>query len=159
MEKKSKKKPPPPLPQKALDLLARRRLSRGELKTKLIFRHYDPAGIETLLKKFEQRGFLNDESLALDYAQSRLQTSPLSKRKLVTELLKRRIPLELAQRATDQAYGETSEEQMANKACLLMKKGALTKFEIEKKLSRLGFSYDVIERVMVTNTANENEFE
>lgn len=149
MDKQPKRRVP--LQKKALDLLSRRRLSRGELKDKLLTRGYEESEIDSLLDRFEELGYLDDESLAFDYAVGRLAVLPMGRKRLRAELLKRRIPEELATAAADEAFSKTSEEWTAEKAHEAVLRSTKARNKVWGKLSRLGFPYDVIETVMSRN--------
>ncbi|MBC8276940.1 MAG: regulatory protein RecX [FCB group bacterium] len=138
----------PSLREKAVDLLSRRRLSRGELRLKLLSRKYDPAEIEDLLDRYEEVGYLDDETLARDYAESRLIMKPMGRRLLELELRKRLLSDGLAESAAEHAFSDISEDDLAEQ--VVRKAVSLTKDrkKIYQKLARLGFQYDAIESAM-----------
>lgn len=135
-----------------MDLLSRRRLSRGELRDKLLFRKYIQGEIEVLLDHYEELGYLDDNSLAADYSQQRLTVKPMGRRLLRMELLKRRIPAQIVDDAVETAFEKESEEQVAEKAIESALRKSRLKSKVWNALSRLGFPYDVIERVISSHT-------
>ncbi len=137
--------------EKALDLLSRRRLSRGELRDKLLYRKYDQAEIEALLDHYQELGYLNDESLAVDYAQQRLELKPMGHRLLRMELLKRRLPEDMVEEAVDKAFEQASEEAVAERAISTLLRRTRLKTRLWNRLARLGFPYDVIDRVIANH--------
>lgn len=146
MDKKSRKKPS--LPEKAVDLLSRRRLTRGELRIKLRSRQYPAAEIEELLDRYQEIGYLDDEALARDFAESRLMMKPMGRRLLELELRKRLLSDDLAESAAEYAFREISEDDLAEQ--IVRKMLCLTRDRKKtcQKLVRLGFQYDVIENAM-----------
>ena len=145
----------PSLREKAVDLLSRRRLSRGELRVKLLARKYPPAEIEELLDHYEEIGYLDDAALARDYAESRLIMKPMGRRLLEFELRKRLLADDLAESTAEYAFREIFEEDLAEriveKALLLTR----NRKKIYQKLARLGFQYDVIESAMSRHEPEE----
>lgn len=146
MQRKPKKQVP--LKEKALDLLSRRRLSRGELRDKLVFRGYPVDEIEKLLDHYEDLGFLNDKSLALDYAVQRLKSIPMGRLRLKAELFRRRLPENLIQQAVEAAFNEISEEDSAQTAFTTLTRTLKDRRKIWNKMMRLGFPHDIIESVL-----------
>ena len=146
MNRKPKSKPS--LQQKALDLLSRRRLSTGELRAKLLQRKYDSQEIETLLNRYTELGYLDDKSLASDYASARLALKSMSRKLLKFELRKRLLPDDLIDSALSQAYAEISEEECAFAVVQQEIRFTRSKIKVFKKLARLGFSYDLIESAL-----------
>ena len=149
---------PVSLKQKALDLLSRRRLSRGELRDKLLMRGYSETEIDRLLDHYEEIGYLDDVSLAYDYAKQRLGVNPMGRRLLILELLKRKLPPELAQTVVEELFTEFSEAERAEAACRIIVKKTNSKAKIWNKMVRLGFPYDLIESA-VARYEPENGYE
>ena len=143
-----KPKTKPSLQEKALDLLSRRRLSTGELRAKLLQRKYDPQEIETLLERYSKFGYLDDKSLASDYASDRLAMKPMSSKLLRYELRKRFLPDDLIDSTVSQAFAEKSEEEFAYEVVKREIRYTRSKTKIYKKLTRLGFYYDIIESAL-----------
>ena len=137
-----------PLSKKALDLLSRRRLSRGELKFKLLQRNYNEAEIDKLLDRYEELGYLDDVSLANDVAGWKIEAKPMGRRSLLNELHKRRIPPDLVESAVDKVYAQTDEEELAERALKNILKRTIERNKVWERMSRLGFKYNVIMSVM-----------
>ena len=149
MARKARK--PVPLKQKALDLLSRRRLSRGELRFKLLIRGYSEIEIDRLLDHYGEIGYLDDSLLAYDYARQRLAVNPMGRKLLMLELLRRKLPTELAQNVVEEVFTEFSEEERAEAACKILVKKTDNKAKIWNKMVRLGFPYDLIESAVARN--------
>ena len=137
-----------PLARKALDLLSRRRLSRGELKFKLLQRNYNEKEIDKLLDRYEELGYLDDKSLADDMAGWKIEAKPMGRRSLSAELYKRRIPENLVESAIDKIYSAANEEELAEKALSNILKRTIEKNKVWERMSRLGFNFDVIMSAM-----------
>jgi len=146
MGKKPKKSVP--LSQKALDLLSRRRLSRGELKFKLMTRNYKEKEIEILLDRYEEIGYLNDETLAIDYSEARLNMKPMGKMLLKRDLQKRRLPETLVEKTVEKIFSENGEDRFAEIYLHSLLAKTRNKKKIWDSLARRGFQYNVIETVM-----------
>lgn len=143
-ERKKHRRKPVPLADKAADLLARRRLSRGELRTKLLQRRYDTGEVEALLDRYEQLGFLNDRELAFDRATFWLESRPVSKRFLIYKLRQSLIPDNIARDAVEEKYKGHSEEDMAEKALEIEMRHTKKRDKLWGKLIRLGFAPDIL---------------
>ena len=146
MDKKPRKKPS--VSEKAVDLLSRRRLTRGELRIKLRSRQYPAAEIEELLDRYQEIGYLDDKTLARDFAESRLMMKPMGRRLLELELRKRLLSDDLAESAAERAFREISEDDLAEQVVRKMLCLTRDRKKIYQKLARLGFQYDVIENAM-----------
>jgi len=151
------KKPQPSVHDKALDLLARRRLSRGELRWKLLVRKYEEAEVENTLDRLQELGLLDDKALAEDYAENRVSAKPMGKRLLLQELQKRLVETELAESAAEKALEGLSEEDLAEQA--LQREMRLTK-DVKKlysRMLRLGFGYEVVEEALRKSVIHRDE--
>jgi regulatory protein len=143
-----KNKPNVPLQDKAVDLIARRRLSRGELHHKLLLRNYPEIQIKEVLDRFEELGYLNDQSLAVDFAQNKIAIHPIGKRRLIWELIKRRVPQDLAELAVEIAFENLNEEDLARKALENLDAKKLNPDAIWRKMANLGFDSHLIANLM-----------
>jgi len=141
-------RPKPTIQEKALDLLSRRSLTRGELKAKLLQRGYRSGEIEPQLDHYEDLGFLNDGVLAMDYTKYTLESRPMSRRMLKYELKKRLFPEEIIEMAVEAVFAETSDREMAERAYRLEAKHSKDRKKIYNRLLRLGFDYEVVSEVM-----------
>ncbi len=140
-----KPRPKPPIKQKALDLLSRRRLSKGELRAKLLLRDYPEAEIDQLLERFIKLRYLDDESLAADYAEYRLKSKPMGKKLMKLELKRRLLPDDLVDKTVDKAFSAITEEELAVKVVRKLRGNLSDNKKIYNRLLRLGFNYDTIE--------------
>ena len=140
--------PPTPLQEKALDLLSRRRLSRGELKMKLAVTKYPESEIEALLDRFEEINLLDDEALADDFAAARISHRPMGKMLLKLELKKRLLSNELVEKTVEKAFREVKEEELAEKECSRLLEKTVSRKKIWDALCRRGFQFRTVGEVM-----------
>ena len=144
----NKPKKPVSLENKALDLLSRRRLSRGELKIKLMQRSYAEDKIDALLDRYVELGYLDDKTLAHDIAGWKIEAKPMGRRSLMAEMYKRKIPEDLAEAAVDKVFTEQDESELAEKALYSILRRTLDKNKIFDRMRRLGFGYADIKSAM-----------
>ena len=136
-------------------LLGKRDYISSRLKTKLEKRGYSPEVILKVIKYLEKVSLLDDRRFALNYARSRLNKKPRGSRVLRYELFKKGIHSQLTGEVISSIYDEISEEELIRK--LVKKKTVRRKVTDEikdglyRKLSRLGFSYESIEKVLKKN--------
>ncbi|MBC8204045.1 MAG: RecX family transcriptional regulator [FCB group bacterium] len=145
-EQRRRRKPRKPvlITEKAADLLARRRLSRGELQRKLLQRKYDEAEIEELLDRYEDLGFLNDKELAFDRARYILEAKPVSRKYIIYELRRALISLDIAEAAAEAAYTGFTEEEIAVKAFKREFNKTKDKEKLWRRMQRLGFASELL---------------
>jgi regulatory protein len=93
----------------ALDCLSRRALTYYELEMRLKDKGYESTEIKEALVKMEELGYLNDQELALTFAQSRLQR--YSRRRVVQDLQKRGISPEVIEEVLESMYSSRDEFQ------------------------------------------------
>jgi regulatory protein len=112
-----------------------------------------PALIEQILNKLTKLDLLNDRKIAQAFVNDRRLLRPTSRRKLMAELRKKRIPDEIIQSALG---SEESDEQSALKSVIVTKRRQ-TKYQDDLKLmqylARQGFMYDDIKHAMQESEA------
>ncbi|MDC7224728.1 MAG: regulatory protein RecX [Spirochaetales bacterium] len=92
---------------KALDLLARRDHSRGELKIKLLQRDFETDAIERALDWIDFKGYLDDERFARRWIEERLRKHPEGPMALEAGLRKKGIDSHIIR----QVIGSLSDEE------------------------------------------------
>ena len=131
-----------------LDLLARRPRSEWELRDYLNRKKVDSSDIDELLNRLSNSGYINDESFAKRWIESRRLLKSTSKRKLTMELRQKRISDEIITKAL--SLDETDEQEVLKE--LIAKKRTQTRYQDDVKLmqylARQGFGYDDIKCVM-----------
>ncbi len=95
---------------KAIELLARRPHFRRELATKLSRRGYGREDLDATLDRLQSAGWLDDASLARDFARSKLARQGLGRRRLFADLLRRGVDAEIADQALDDVCPENDTE-------------------------------------------------
>lgn len=139
----------------AFKLLGRRDYTTSRLKTKLEKKGYSPTIISKVIEYLINTRLLDDRKLALNYAHSRLKRRPRGPVVLKHELFSKGISLEEINKIIPCVYSEFPEEELARK--IVQKEIGQRKIsneiksKIYQKLIRLGFSFDIIEKVLKHN--------
>lgn len=96
----------------ALKVLGGRAHSTGELKEKLRRRAGRVTDIEDILARLKDRGYLNDQRFAENFAASRLANDKFGRTRVIQDLRQRRVAPALAERAARQVYQDVNEETL-----------------------------------------------
>lgn len=139
---------------KAFRLLAVRARSRSELAARLHQSGYAPVVIEAVLADLERVQLINDREFALSFARSQIATRPCGEFLLRRELKQKGIADELVEAGIAEAYGEQSQQVLAQR--LAQKKKRQSKSLPEEKakkrvcdlLGRRGFGWELISEIM-----------
>lgn len=134
----------------AMNMLAMRDHSSGELREKLIKRDFLPAAVDELIDKLQKSRLLNDEEFAHRYVRAHRERRKLSRSVLKRELSKKGIAPDLIAEAVDEVDGE---EDLAREVA--EKKAASTRrldYEVRERrilgmLARRGFSSSICIKV------------
>ena len=94
-------------------MLARRDLSEGEIRSRLLAREYPEPEVAGVIARLRERRYLDDRALALAAARSRAERRHEGPLKVVAHLRKRQIPDELVRDAIREAFPEGSEIERA----------------------------------------------
>jgi regulatory protein len=81
----------------ALNILSFRARTRSELRKKLVGKGFEPARIDPCLDRLQERGFINDASVAAAFVRDRLRHRPRGPARLSQELREKGITGEMAQ--------------------------------------------------------------
>jgi regulatory protein len=95
---------------KALDLLARRDHSRGELRKKLVLRGCGEKVLEEVLERLSSQGLINDAKFAAGWVQSALRSGRGFGAKLLADLQQKGVSRETAREAVAAAAAENPAE-------------------------------------------------
>lgn len=140
---------------RAFRLLSRRARSAAELRAKLLEKAPGQEQVvEQVIARLCELGYVNDAQLASDYAAARLQVRPMGRRRLREELRRKRLPDEAIESALQEAYAQTDEESLLERALQkwVRTKGIpSTRAELKRLfdyLARLGFEYEQIRRAV-----------
>lgn len=150
---------------RAFRLLAAKARSVAELRERLLEKA-EAEVVEQALARLAELGYINDDSYARSFANSRLSYKPLGRVRLRQDLQRKQLSNQVVEQALDHAYTEHSEEELIDRAIekRLRLKGAPTTREEAKKLFdyllRRGFSYDlVLKKVRAAGQSNLTEDE
>lgn len=100
----------------AIGLLARRDLSEGEIRAKLLAREYPGSDTEEAIVRLHERGYLDDRALALAVARKRGEQRLHGPIKVRAYLRERGIPEALADEALGAVFPEGVETERAARA-------------------------------------------
>ncbi len=81
---------------RALNLISYRRRAESELRSRLSEKSA-PDVVETALRRLKEQGLVDDAKYAREWSDSRTRLSPRSSRLIVCELLRKGVPLSLAE--------------------------------------------------------------
>ena len=136
--------------QAALRFLARRDRTEAQVRTYLSRTGASSGRIQTLIKQFVKRGYLNDEAFALRWAQRRLARRPMGRSRLEAELLRQGLDRAVTASALERVYKERSERDLAR--ALLNQSSDLRTLRGRSRganlLRRHGFDEETIEEAL-----------
>lgn len=150
-----------------LNLINRRPRSEAEIRLKINFiskkwsKEYSQEEIEEIIKKLQDKNYLNDEAFAQWWIENRTRFRPKGKYALKQELKQKGISNEVIEQAIADFYPTENEEEiiykLAEKKYKLLEKEE--KYKRKQKtlafLLRKGFDYDKI--VIVISKLNDKE--
>jgi len=129
-------------------LLALREHSIGELKAKLAKKHFTPDAIRQVIKKFKERGILDDARYAHTLAENLLHRRPSGRSYLTAYLQRKMISRSLADQTVEEVLSGKDESELAVSA-LENRWAEFSQFELEvarrksyNYLARRGFGYE-----------------
>lgn len=148
----------------ALRYLTGRDCTEAQLRAYLLRKGASPETLRPLFERFQSLGYLNDESYALRWAQSRLRTKPMGRARLEMELQGRGVPRPVARRVLDGLYAELEELDLARRLLArrtpALRRGLRGRDESEPRrrirqqaqtaglLQRHGFRHEVIRTIL-----------
>lgn len=136
----------------ALNLLAYRPRSTGELTTKLCERGYAPDEIEGALHRIRELGYVDDRDFADRWVESRQTHRPRSSRMLKQELQQKGIEKEIIEATIEEAgideYGDALKLAEKKTHSFRDLEPTVRERRISGFLARRGYGYDVIRRVL-----------
>ena len=93
----------------ALRLLGGRAHSIGELREKLSRRAEQTADVLGVVARLKELGYLDDRGFAEAFSRARLENEGLGRRRVLSDLRKRRVAPAVAEKAVETAYRDTDE--------------------------------------------------
>ena len=124
---------------RALGFLARREHGVRELEIKLAAKGADPPLVRAVIEELAAKGLLSDERYAAAYARHAIRSRPKPERRIVAELVERRVPAAVAARAVRETFVEEDVDDAALARQVARKRAAqLGAGEATARLRRLG---------------------
>jgi len=104
----------------ALEALAARARSAGEMRRLLARRAAKPSATDEVLARLAERGYLNDDRFSQAFASWRLENQRFGRVRVLHDLRSHRVAGEVAERAVKEVYAEVDEtallrEQLARR--------------------------------------------
>jgi regulatory protein len=96
----------------ALKILAGRAHSTGELREKLRRRAERAAGVDDVLARLKDLGYLDDRRYAEGFAAARLSSGKLGRTRVMQDLRQHRVAPALAERTVQKVYQDVDEEAL-----------------------------------------------
>jgi regulatory protein len=127
------------LRERALGLLARREHGVRELERKLVAKGADRELVRAVIEELASRDLVSDERYAAAYARESIRRRPRAERRLVAELVERRVPAAIAARAVEAAFDEGGVDDRALALRLAQARAArMTDLPPDARWGRLG---------------------
>lgn len=146
----------------ALTLLSYRSRSRSELRQRLFRKGFPTEIVDPCLDRLEANGLLDDESFARAFVDERLRNRPRGPYALRTELIRRGIDSDLAERVVQEALAGNSESELelARRAFQKFRRSRgedpiRTRRRLAAYLARRGFSASVVAEFLSEIKLNE----
>jgi regulatory protein len=108
--------PAPPAYLTGLRLLARRELTSAQLRERLLRRQIDPDEVDTALERLRAEGALDDRRAARAYASTAVRIKGRGRLRVARELGALGLEDDVVRAALDDAFGETDEEALVERA-------------------------------------------
>ena len=132
----------------ALEYVARRMRSEGELRDYFRRKKYEPELADQILAKLARGGYVDDAEFARRWVENRRLLKATSARRLQLELQQKKVSSDIIQATL--AEDETDERQVLRE--LVFKKRKQSRYQDDQKLiaylARQGFSYDDIKTAL-----------
>jgi len=135
--------------QAAIRYLARRERTEAQVKAFLGRAGASAVCIRSLLSRFRDQGYLNDNAYAARWARARLARCPMGQARLEAELLAKGFERATVAKAMRQAYGGMTQRTLA-RTLLALRLGRTATGDLRRSaglLRRYGFEEDIIAEV------------
>lgn len=135
---------------RGVKLLSRRTHFRAQLADKLGKRGYEEAEIEEALVRLERHGYLDDRRATREYAEGKLAKGPLGRRRLMSDLVRRGAPQDVAGEVLDELLpdDDRAATRAAADAWLARRRGGVKPASLAQHLERRGFTASSIWSVL-----------
>ncbi|HWQ81568.1 MAG TPA: RecX family transcriptional regulator [Ignavibacteria bacterium] len=131
--------------------------SEKEVRKKLKEKKLSESSIDVVISSLKDLKYINDESYAKSYLQSKILRKPEGKRVLKMKLADKGIPKEIAENIISEQYPPETETEKAAELLKKYEKKVRAKTPVEKKqkcfrfLLSKGFDFDTINEVLRQN--------
>lgn len=135
----------------AYALLARRPHSRQELKKKLAGKGFNPDHIKHTLERLSSQGYVDDEKISLNWAQSLIRNRGWGRAKIKFYLSQKGISRDVIDKVQEKIRQDFSEDDIARKALekrFIASGGRSTRGKAAMFLKSRGFSAEIIYKVL-----------
>ena len=138
----------------ALRLLSVRARSEGELLDRLGRKGFDADVSASVISSLAEVGLVDDEAFARAWADEKVRLRPVGPRRLVQELLSKRVNRDLAARVVYETFCQHSELELARQVAEKRSRvsggadDAKRRARLHSFLIRRGFSYEVVSVVL-----------
>lgn len=131
----------------AVRYLARRERTEAQVKAFLMRAGASAARVRSLLSRFRERGYLNDDAYAARWARARVARQPMGPARLEAELLAKGFARQTVATVVRQVYDELDQRELAMTlmARRLGRKGKETSQRGASLLRRYGFDEELVE--------------
>ena len=142
------------LKKKALDMLARRRLSEKELRRKLRLINKSSTYIERLIEDLKKHGLVDDQGLAAAVIHTQLIGGSKSKRFIKSKLYQKGVPKAITDESIETELADYDEAEAAMKIARKKYKTveSLPRLKAKKRIADFlhgrGFDWDVVNRAL-----------
>lgn len=148
----------------ALNILAARSCSEGQLRERLTAKDWvvEANLVEECIARLKELGLINDALFARSYANYRVNSKPLGRARLARELALKKVPRDRANEALDMVFAEAPEDALIDRAIArrLRTHGRPADRAAAKRmfdhLARLGFEYDLIVKKLSSIRTNKD---
>ncbi|PLR83645.1 recombination regulator RecX [Bacillus canaveralius] len=146
----------------AINYLARRMRSEGEVREYLITKEVETPVITEVISKLYKNQFLNDAEFAAAFVRTQINTTDKGPLQIKRELKEKKIDSTVAEDALkDYSFDEQVEtaEQLCRKYTEKNKRESFRslKLKVEQQLIRKGFSFDIIQLVLANSPEQEDD--
>lgn len=149
---------------RAVKLLAAKPRSVAELRERLIrVRGTSKATVDEVISRLSEYGYLDDERFAFSYASLKVKQRPVGRRRLAQDLKLKKVQASVADEALELVYGETSEEDLIDRAIekrLRLRgrpKNRIAAKSLFDHLLRLGFEFELVSERVKALIADDEE--
>lgn len=135
--------------QYALNALAARARSTGEMRRLLARRAREPEAVGAVIERLSGRGYLDDQRFAEAYASARIENQRLGRARVFRDLRARQVPGEVAEQAIRKTYTGVDEAELLREHLAHRLRGRppedSRKFaSLYRALRRAGFSHRAV---------------